>query len=67
MSIALCADGIIVGHLNASDKDPVDLGEASLDFELVMGLLGHKQEVFLYQTGVVNNDPNAGASSGQAD
>ena len=48
--------------MNASDKDLVDLIEASLDFELVMGLLGHKQEVFLYQTGVVNNDPNAGAS-----
>lgn len=38
-----------VGHLNESETDTSLLGESTLDFQLLMGLLGRKQEVLLYQ------------------
>ena len=38
------------GRLNESDTDSNDFAETSLDLELMMGLLGPKQEVLLYQT-----------------
>ncbi|KAI0787597.1 subtilisin-like protein [Fomes fomentarius] len=37
------------GHLNDSETDPSLLGEPTMDFQLLMGLLGRKQEVLLYQ------------------
>ncbi|KAI0675267.1 subtilisin-like protein [Trametes maxima] len=39
------------GYENTSTTDGDLIGESNLDFELVMGLLGHKQQVFLYQDG----------------
>ncbi|TFK92673.1 subtilisin-like protein [Polyporus arcularius HHB13444] len=44
------------GHLNASETDPENLGESTMDFQLVMGLLGRTQDVLLYQVGKDNND-----------
>ena len=38
-----------------------ELAEATLDLELVMGLLGSKQEVLLYQAGTDSLDPTLGA------
>lgn len=48
------------GHLNASETDPENLGEATMDFQLVMGLLGRTQDVLLYQVGKDNSDPDPG-------
>ena len=48
------------GHLNASETDPENLGEATMDFQLVMGLLGRTQDVLLYQVGKDNFDPDPG-------
>ncbi|KAM5532597.1 hypothetical protein V8D89_013723 [Ganoderma adspersum] len=45
------------GKLNQSDTDIEDFVEATLDLELMMGLLGHEQEVLLYQTGTSILDP----------
>ncbi|KAI1796878.1 subtilisin-like protein [Ganoderma leucocontextum] len=48
---------IAEGHFNRSDTNGDDYVEASLDLELMMGLLGHKQEVLLYQTDTSISDP----------
>ncbi|PIL35510.1 hypothetical protein GSI_02238 [Ganoderma sinense ZZ0214-1] len=48
------------GHLNQSDTSNADLDEASLDLQLMMGLLGHEQEVLLYQTDTTIFDPLIG-------
>ncbi len=48
------------GHLNASETDPENLGESTMDFQLVMGLLGRTQDVLLYQVGKDNNDQDPG-------
>ncbi|KAI0787619.1 subtilisin-like protein [Fomes fomentarius] len=42
------------GHLNESEMNLTHLGESTMDFQLVMGLLSRKQEVLLYQ--VSQND-----------
>ncbi|KAM5532589.1 hypothetical protein V8D89_013715 [Ganoderma adspersum] len=39
------------GHLNPNETNTSFLGESTMDFELVMGLLGPKQNVSLYQIG----------------
>ncbi|KAI0749811.1 subtilisin-like protein [Daedaleopsis nitida] len=44
------------GHLNASETDSENLGESTMDFQLVMGLLGSQQDVLLYQVGKNNSD-----------
>ncbi|RPD60128.1 subtilisin-like protein [Lentinus tigrinus ALCF2SS1-7] len=46
------------GHLNASETNAENLGEATMDFQLVMGLLGRTQDVLLYQVGKDNSDPD---------
>ncbi|TBU33346.1 subtilisin-like protein [Dichomitus squalens] len=48
------------GQLNESDPNLDDFVESSLDLELMMGLLGRKQEVFLYEVGTMNLDPLSG-------
>ncbi|KAI0719330.1 subtilisin-like protein [Cerioporus squamosus] len=48
------------GHLNASETDPENLGESTMDFQLVMGLLGRTQDVLLYQVGKDNTDQDPG-------
>ncbi|EJF64895.1 subtilisin-like protein [Dichomitus squalens LYAD-421 SS1] len=45
------------GQLNESDPNLDDFVESSLDLELMMGLLGRKQEVFLYEAGTMEQDP----------
>ena len=54
---------IRTGHLNASEHNAIQLTEASLDFELLMGLLGHEQEVLLYQTGIDISNPTLSGTS----
>ncbi|KAI1796887.1 subtilisin-like protein [Ganoderma leucocontextum] len=39
------------GHLDPNETNTSFLGESTMDFELVMGLLGPKQNVSLYQIG----------------
>lgn len=48
------------GNLNQSDTNSAHFNEASLDLQLMMGLLGHEQEVLLYQTDTTIFDPFIG-------
>ncbi|KAI0719348.1 subtilisin-like protein [Cerioporus squamosus] len=53
------SEPIVVSIENGTIAPPGDLGEATLDIELVMGLLGPKQNLTVYQVGEVEQPIDA--------